>query len=627
MAQQTDLHSILRSYARRIGTPAFELKEFIGYLERYAKRAGAEDSEWARWARDTGSQVWKELNQLEENKSILVTDKDNKPGIVLCRYYEELVLEAYAKNEPAMPYPDEQLMGKTIPPEELKIMDTAGFMDYLKEGMEIPGDNQLVIKLIFPAPCGFAFIPVCMVPLKILEYCMTKVKSYLLRHSNREYVQHKIAFMLAGRRDLHLKEFMDKIMTHPETCINDMKDGREVAFYFWAFFCGLAKNEIAKADNLLEEKGILQSVYIIEACNSYFKTKAARVKEIETALKNFEVELDKPPYYFSLEDVKKFKDNQGVLLLSLYTQEDLDAHIRKRTTEPAKPDELPELLFVRVDNHNCLMRKYQFLTLCSRLILEARPLISKAITNRWTILVKDYRKEPAMDHDEPFDQLILYYLKKSAPFLLNLLKDPRLFLIYEEVNASKKGIPEASRFFEKNSLLPFHILLALRQKELLGEIKLLLPGWYMLPVLGKIIHFFQGLGKKKETVEKIEDEARPVPAGEARRDLQSTAKEAAEQLVPGNFTLDSYLDELAIRWGQLLDKKAQKVLVTDVNTLVRDKLRYMSRGPKTVRRDMLDTMAQSIVSSSSSLHEIKDQHSLLLYVKLYLAKLITSRKG
>jgi hypothetical protein len=627
MAQQTDLYFILHSYSRKIDSPTFPVKDFIGFLERYAKQASEESGEWTRWTQDTGSQVWRELNQLEEDGKVLVTNEGSKPCIVMRHYYEELILEAYAKNEPAMPYPDEQFLGRTIPFTELKSMDTSGFLDYLKEGQDSSEGSQLVIKLVFPGPCGSALIPVCMIPMRILEYCMTKVKDYLLRHSNREYVQHKIAFQLSGR-DLHLKEFMDKIMSHPVTCLNDMKDGREVAFYFWAFFCSLVKNETGKTDDLLEDKGILQSVYIIEACNSFFKTRAARAKDVETALKNFEVELDKPPYYFSIDEMEKFKDNRGIPLLAQYSQEELDEHIRKRTTQPAKPDELPELLFVRVNGRNCLMRKNRLLTLCSKLLLDARPLVSKAISNRWTILVKDYRKEPAMENDEAFCLLITHYLKDFAPLLLSILKDPRLFLIHEEVDATKKGIPEASRLFEKNTLLPINTLLALRQREILNEIKLLLPFWYTFPLLGKIIHFFQNLGKKKQIVEKIEDESRPVPSGEAvRRDLQTTAREAAEQLVPGNFTLDSYLNEVAARWSQLLDKQAQKSLVSDVNALVRDKLRYMSRFPKTASRDTLDTMAQSIIASSSGLHVITDQHSLFLYIKLYLVKLITSHKG
>jgi hypothetical protein len=626
MAQQTGLYFVLNSYARQIESPLFEVKDFIGFLERYAKQAAGNSSEWARWAENTGSKVWKELNQLVEEGKVVITNDEKRPFIKICRYWEDLVLEAFEKNEPATPFPDEKFFGNSIPSEEVRSMDMAGFLDYLKEDPESPESSPLILRLSFPSPSGYAIIPACMVPLRLLECCMVKIKDYFVRHGNREYVQHKIAAQLAGR-DLHLKEFMNKITMHPLNCINDMKDGREVAFYFWAFFCGLVKSELTKNEELLEDRGVLQSVYIIEACNNFYKSKAARIKDLETALKNFEVELDQPPYYFSMDEVEKFKDSRGVPLLNQYSMEELDAHIKKRTTEPPKPDELPDLLFIRINGRQCLMRKHRLLTLCSKLIAEARVVVAKAISERWAILMKNYQKEAAMNDEDAFDRLILHYLRDCAPLLLTLFKDPRLLLVHEEEEASRRGIPESSRLFYKNSLLPFHTLLMLRQKEISNDVKLLLPVWYYFPVLGRIIHFFQAIGKKQETVEKIEDEPKPVPVSEVKRDLRAAAKETESQLVPGGYTLDSYLNELAIRWGQKLDRYAQKTLVSDVNTLVRDKLRYMKRYPKTVSRETLDAMARSIIESSSGLHEIKDQNSLLSYVKLYLVKLISTGKS
>jgi hemolysin-activating ACP:hemolysin acyltransferase len=220
-----------------------------------------------------------------------------------------------------------------------------------------------------------------MIPCTILETGLIKVRNYLLKHGNREYMQHKLAPQLIGKED-HLREIIDQVMTHPLNCITDIEDGREAAFYFWAYFCNQARRDLASKNELLaDEYGALQAVYLIEVCNSFFKARAAKAKEVELAFKNFELELEKPPYYFSRETIAKFKDNKGVPLLGRYTQEGLEAYIKKRITEPPAPDELPELLYFRTgDGTNWLIKKSKLLPLCARLFAETRLLVIKSVS-------------------------------------------------------------------------------------------------------------------------------------------------------------------------------------------------------------------------------------------------------
>jgi hemolysin-activating ACP:hemolysin acyltransferase len=624
MAQDVDLYSILYPYSRKNGSPVIDVESFIGFLQKYAQRLCEEKPEWARWAVDTGPQVWRELNQLQENGKVTVTGTESGQQIFLNLYYAEQVKEAYKNpdNDADMPFPDEHFLDISIPSSQLKPLDVSVDLPaFLKE----PQTTALpIIKLVFPDNRGEALALAPMIPFAILETSLIKVRNYLLKHGNREYIQHKLAPQLIGKED-HLRELMDQVMTRPLNCINDMKEGREAAFYFWAYFCNQVRRDLASKKELLaDEYGTLQAVYLIEVCSSFFKARAAKAKEIELAFKNFELELEKPPYYFSREAIAKFKDNKGIPLLGRYTQEGLEAYIKKRISEPPTPDELPELLYFRTgDGANWLVKKSKLLPLCARLFAETRPVVIKSISKRWKKLLLNFMREPAMEENREFENLVLRYVEEYAPVLTALLQDHRLYLVHEELQRNK-GVAESSKLFNKNELLPLRVLLLIKRKELLSDVKLLLPFWYTIPIISHIIAFFQNLGKKKRT--QNEDESSESSQIEnIRKDLQNAARESEAHLVPDGHTLDSYLEELSQRWGNLLNKQAKDNLVEDVNALVRDKLRHMLHFQKNVNRDTLDKMTGSIMDTSTGLRKISEQNYLFLYVKLYLVKLLAGK--
>jgi hypothetical protein len=217
-------------------------------------------------------------------------------------------------------------------------------------------------------------------------------------------------------------------------------------------------------------------------------------------------------------------------------------------------------------------------------------------------------------------------VKEYTHVLTMLLQDRRLYLVYEELQRSDKGFPDSSKLFYKNELLPLRVLLFIKRKELLSDIKLLLPFWYTIPIISHIIAFFQNLGKKKK--KKTQNEDKPSSSShidDIRKELQNAAREAEALLVPDGYSLDTYLDELSQRWGKLLNKQAKDNLVEDVNTLIRDQLRHILRFQKTVNRDTIDKMAASIMDRSEGLHKINEQNYLSLYVKLYLVKLFSGK--
>jgi len=627
MLQKTDLYTILYSYARRAGSPSVDMEAFIGFLEKYAKQFYEKKPEWTRWSHETGTKVWMDANHLVEEGKITIESDHAGARVFLCHYYVEIVREGYksADENADLPFPTEDTLKVFIPKEQIKPLHIPS---ELRLFFEEPQEGLLpIIKLFFPGNSGNALALAPMIPFTLMEFALLKTRNYLLRHGNRDYVQRKLFSQLIGK-EAQLREILDQIAIRPSDCLNDLKRHREVSFFFWGHFCTLVRTDLSqKPEPMPEDIAALQAVYVIDAFNNYMKSKAAKAKEAELVLRNFELEMDKAPYFFTKDSILRFKDNKGVPLLSICSQEDLEAYIRKRSTEPATPHELPDYVYFHTgDGVSWLIKKTRVLTACARFFAEIRPQVIGAIYNRWKIMLREFNKESAMDDDKEFEDLIAGYIREHAPLLHAILNDEKLLLIDEEMQSSQKKAAMSSRLFEKNKLLPLRVLLSIKRKQILSDVKLLIPFWYTL--FFEIIAFFR---KKKKTKQARSEEKKGKKEKEndplADHELQTKAREAQSKLIPQGHSLDSYLKDVSLRWVELLNQQAYDNLIQDVNRLIRDKLRGLLRIKRhsLTDGDMLDTIAYTIIDSSGGLRKIRDQNSLMLYIKLYIIKLLTTK--
>ena len=628
MPQKTDMYSVLYSYARKNQSAQINIETFIFFLEKYSQRVCEEKPEWKRWTEDTGPKVWMELSRLAEEEKITLINNEKGNQLYFSHYFIEIIKEIYRSpdDDSDIPFPDERTLNVEIPQDLLKPLRLPeDFINYLKEPQE---EILPIIKLVFPDNNGSALVLSPMISLTLLNYSALKIRNFLLKPGNKEYIQRKITTLLPGKDD-YLRETFAKIMTRPEDCVNDLIGGWEFSYYFWAHFCNLVRLDLGKKGELLiEETGALQAVYIMEACNSFYKAKFTKNKEIELAFKCFEREMELPPYYYTKETIAAFKDSKGTPLLGQYSQHELDAYIKKRISEPATPTELPDLLYFNINaNTTWLIKKSKLLPLCARLLGEARPIIIKAVSKRWRKLIKEFRRESAMDNDRDFERLIADYVLEHAPALCILFDDRRVYLVHEEIERDNKKIPESIRFFNKDELMPFHVLLILKRKEIVSDVKLLLPFWYTLPVISTIIALFSSLGKKKNKKYKEDESVKTKSSENQLKQLSENAVQLKEKIIPKDYTLDTYLIELSSRWGFLVDKKAKENLVNDVNSVVREKLRHLLRTQRIAElsNKTLDNLANSIMDSSHGLHKIKEHNALFVYVRLYIIKLLETR--
>jgi hypothetical protein len=139
------------------------------------------------------------------------------------------------------------------------------------------------------------------------------------------------------------------------------------------------------------------------------------------------------------------------------------------------------------------------------------------------------------------------------------------------------------------------------------------------------------LKKKKMEQNELEKEAPELPketVGNRGKELKAAALHFKAEILPPGYTLDAYLGQLESRWRKIMDKKNRKMLVDDVKSLVRDRLRRILRlqTHKKVSPKSIVSLADAIIAQSPALQQLDAQESLHLYIQLYIIKLLENIK-
>jgi len=641
MVKGTELYPLLKAYSKKNKSPYIEIDTFLEYLEKYASRKAQEQAEWKKWIGNKSVQFWSELSALVEDDKCMLVEDDSGGRVYMPLYYADLLREIY--NDPDkicdMPFPSEESLGVTIPDNQLKIINLKADM---RKFLDSPDDSQppdevqksdaaQIIKLIFPEGCGSALLLPAMIPRKLMEVVMLKLRHYLGARGNKEFALHKLTPQFPGTEQ-YLRDTLDQVIVRPNECVNSLERAGDFTFLFWNHFCYLVKNDIKKRDETLsEDMAAIQSAHIIETFNGFYRAREVKSREREIAFRNLELRMAKLPGFFTRDEIAKFTTDKGEPLLGMYSAHELDNYIKKMTTE-SKDNMLPEWLVLNgKEGIQWYIKKDKYLSVCVKQLIDTRPLVKKELARRWKKLLKTFQKEAAMEKDSEFENLLGSYTTTFNAPLAAMLRDQKLQWIFDEMGSAPGGIPPALRIFKADRLLPLSTLYSIRRRDMLADAKMLLPFWYTFPVISSIAAFFHRLTQnrnKKPDSESSEIEETPEAGTNAIHDLRGIAETIKSELIPQGQTLEAYMDELENRWNRLIGEQARQNLTQDVQSLVRDHARKMIKVHKTkkISRESIHESVHRIIDGTSALRGLSNQDSLCLYMELYMAQLLSNIK-
>jgi hypothetical protein len=641
MARDIDVLQLLRSYASKNKISSIDYHSFAQAVQHQAQQANRTDPVYRDLSSNPDVVLVPKLFQCARERNLAITTVGGQiDSIALPEYFTELLLAEYRRQEenPDIPFPDDESIHADLPAEWVQAVSVETDLGSL---IEVDKDRLAPFyRLIFPEGIRPILVLSPMVADKLLEYAVLKIRQYLRKGGNIDFVRNKLSYAFTGK-EMQLRDALSAILIKPYDALREMRtSGNDMTFPLWAYLASYMKKDIAKkVDKNPEDWSNLQAIYLCEVYNNFYKGKAQRVAERDTAFKTLDLLLRKPPYNFTIDDVTNFRDTMGRPLLGKYTREELEAGLKERTTQAA-PGRLPELLMpVTSRGQRWFVAKNRVPPLVIRLLGEARSSIRTSMIAEWKAVLEVYETLSTMEDENAYRLDLEERVSKGWPVLYVLISERIFSLVYNELRGTPDAVPELDRFFSKGDLVPIDELLDLRRKHLVTDVRNLLPIWYTLPIISGLFKFFYRLSGKKlaaqarlaaqdEKQREIEEE-KAKPAGkhsDRRREFAAAASRVEQSLLPEGYKLDEYLSILIGRWNTLISPKAKADLTEDVNSLVRDYLRGLLRSmsPSSLTVDRVKGLAATLADTPSLL-KLRNHTALEEYIRLYMMRLLKNK--
>ncbi len=632
MPKELDVYQLIKTYSARTKLGIIDYLAFSQAVQRQARNYDQNEPFFRDLSLHPDSILVPKLFQLSRDGKISLQAVQNRiDKIFFPEVFTQAVNNEYKRieNNPDIPFPDDDTLNISIPREWVQLVSVEADLPALlaqKSDSPVP-----IYRLIFPDGKKNMIILSVMLSGKLLEYSVLKIRNYLRKGSNKDYIQQRLAPAFIGK-DSQLKNSLSSILIRPLESAEELRSSMgDFSYPFWAYLTtAIRKDLTGKGDLLPDDIAIIQASYIIDVYNNHYKNKAQREADKTDAFNNLNLAIKKEPFLFSIDDISEFRDSMGRPLLGKYSKEELEDWLRDRSTK-APSGYLPELLLLgsgHAKGH--FIAKESLIPYLIKGLKENRSVIKAMITRDWKVILEDFKTVPAMDDDKAFAVDLDTRLADRAPFLSSILETSLPALVYQETNGGMEVSEDLERCFGSGKVAGTDVLLNLNRKQTLMDAKIMLPFWYSIPFISWIFKLFFRTSSKK-SIEKQKKEAinskvmreDPKPENTRALEFSQMARAAEKRLLPQGQSLEDRMISLNGRWNTMLDVQAKANLTEDIHSLVRDFVRNALRTmrPSSFTLERIETMAANIADRPNLL-KIRNHQALEEYIKLYIIKLL-----
>ncbi len=630
----SNLSSILKHYANKQKSPFIDYKEFSSYVKKYAEHHVEEEADLVKYLGDSSQVIASEFLGLSEKHIVGIVDSNGKKIIICIQYLANYFAKKYKEmlTSETVPYPILSDLPKNFP---LSLLEKKQASDYIIKNLDKNQEkSQTLYILEFSSEIPSLLIPT-IVPIKVLlETSQQKIKRILKKEEYHDYFIKKLR-STNPTKELSIKSFFTHFIDTTENNFIEFDQGDD--YYLWNQLLYYIRQDFQKIqDRTIEDINILQAVQISEIHSTFLKQKFQNQQKKEDALKELEESLAKPPYFYSINQILKFKDKNGRLLYGNYDENDLKEFLTKMTQEgPA--NELPQLLIFKVESGTrYYVYKKKVIQVVVRLCNEANSSIGKALENKWYESLLNYKKLKEMTDNVAFEKVLHKMVEKYSPVLHALLTANFMNLLALEKDDDENM--DGFHLFVNQHLLPYQDLLMLRNNQILANAKYRLPLIYSIPIISWIISLFNSnrKNKKKKIIEQTQEENQTVQKENQTAQktktkaeiISSKAKDIVQEMIPEGSTVDRELDFLEKQWNKLISKEARHNLTEDVNSLIHDYTRRVANtiSAQTFSKERVENLATSLVRTPN-MQKIKEEKALTEYVILYMLRLLSNNQN
>lgn len=625
----SSLQQLLKAYTAKTGSAVASYDEFCEFAKTYAEHHAEGDDELNRYLVGAESTVREGLFSLEEQHLVCISETAGKKSIIFVPFITEKARAQYEKllKKPSLPFPSMQYIPKQFPREAIVRRAAPELFSALLVKQNI--SSGALFCVAFPGDVPPILLPESVSISTVAAIALSKIGLRLIEEDTHDYFYKKL--MVANSdREASIKLFFSMMVSKPQ----QMLESEEIMgerFYYWNQLCFFIKKDHEKIKEFSpEDAALLQAVNIAEQYILVLKDKTKDESSKTESFLALEDALAKPPYFYALPAIGKFTDSVGKPLLGRYSEEELKAHIKALATSNEE-GAMPRLLCFTSSGTRYYVYKEKVFPLIARLTGEAHDTIEKRLASRWYSALRSFERLDEMHDKLKFEKCLQKEIDSTSPILSAILAIDYLPLL--EIDVQKAG-GGTSHLFRAGQLLPPSQLLCLSAQGILSKVKRRLPFWYSIPILNRIIALFVPARRPVKTPQS--DASYTKTSGEAKSDAQKRrlsnraslaegAKALANDMIPQGSTIDRELDSYCKGWNKLITESAHNQLTEDVNALIYS---YSKNAIKTVTPAMLDddtitAMAEAILRVPN-MKKITNQEALLMYVKLYILRLITN---
>jgi hypothetical protein len=620
MTQKWDFYELVRLYCLRNNSAYIYIDTLIKFLKKNGLRPDA-PPELKFWVDGTRGKIFAEIAKLSSDEKCILQSDAAGERIFLPIFFIDKIEELYITLDISTdkPFPSEENLSAKIPKEYVReISVETGVIDYLNT----PQNTRFpVLKLIFPEVFGELIVLPSQIPKRILEVSLLKMKKAMQKNRMADFYKQKLMAHFAGQ-EFRVTTFFNNIMQNHHACINDIEEANDFTFSAWVFLCPLIKTQVKfviKRNNQIypENIALYQAATLLLVFVNHYKIIAINKHNKEMAFAAVEEKMTVSPYMYTFNDILNFTAIGGIRILQRYTEEDLKEWLKQKTM--MQDNKQPAIFkFTGPDGIDFFMRKDRVFPFCSAAIKDVQPKVKSEIVDHWTKLLREYRKEAAMEKEQYFDEAIKKAVLLYTPQLITILYDKRTFYLWRELAGECKDTSAADKLFDGESPAPLKKVLRLRRDDILLYCKLSLPFWYSIPFIVSLASFFKYRLKKENKQAKSGQQKENV----AESALKASAQKLAKEMTPAELTLETYMENTIDRWNQLLNKWDRERLTQDVNKMIKDYIPYALKffGRRNLNSALLSEIAERIMNSNPNLSKIKNKNHLCLYIKLFLIK-------
>ncbi len=656
----------LQAYSRKFQTASVEYPAFIQFVKKSIQSQPRETNITSLVSHDLDSDVASQLEYLHQTRKCIVETQANRiSSITFPGFFYDIIRDRFAKIEQdiQVPFPTEENLKLTIPIQFVTVINVrTDFILALSQAQSESGEAR-IMRLLIPENIQPIVVTSEMLPKKLLELSVYKMRFYMEDPKNATYMEHKLVSVIK-QKDLALREMISHLLTKTQNVIQSFFDPNEFSFAFWAHFANLIIQEYRKKDNKLpKENDFCQAAHLIGLYNVYFKGAQQREKERQIALKIIDKSLRNPPYVFSITDIYRFKDKNSFPIIRKITKNEINEYLKK-LLQPERSDELPEVMQLKtIDRSEFYIHKLSILPFCVKLVFEASVELKKWYLNRWIYFLKHYRKMKSMTDDIEFQKDVEQQIEARYPVLVSLLNYELLYMSRRSSTGNAEIRGDVERLFtkKKDSLAPITSILALYRKELYLEAKSHLPFLETIPIVGRIVillkRLFWGTRPNERELHyqakpDVRESAKILDESGAHERMSGTDVEEAHvhsdsasfqsresqevytqainrlenRLVRDQGSIDAKLGELAEKWNPLFDAVGKAHLLDDVNSIIRDYLKNLraSFRVKPPDEQRIKVLAETL-AQNKSFDKIKKKQFFVPYIEIYMVKVLRER--